>query len=44
MGSADVDAWLATTQNPKKDVIVAVRSVLVSDERIESAGVLHQVL
>jgi len=37
MRSADVDTWLATTRNPKKDVIVAVRSVMLSDERIEEA-------
>jgi hypothetical protein len=35
MSTADVDAWLATTRNPKKDVIVAVRAVVMSDERIE---------
>lgn len=37
MSAADVDAWLATTTNPNKDVIVAVRAVVVSDERIEEA-------
>ena len=34
MGSSDVDAWLETTSNPKKDVIIAVRAVILSDERI----------
>jgi hypothetical protein len=37
MSSADVDAWLATTSNPKRDVIAAVRSVVTTDERIEEA-------
>ncbi len=37
MSAADVDAWLATTRNPTKDVIVAVRAVVMSDERIEEA-------
>lgn len=37
MSAADVDAWLATTRNPKKDVIVAVRAVVMSDERIDEA-------
>jgi hypothetical protein len=35
MSTADVDAWLATTRNPKKDVIAAVRALVMSDERIE---------
>lgn len=35
MSSADVDAWLAATGNPQKDVIAAVRAVVMSDERIE---------
>jgi hypothetical protein len=37
MSAADVDAWLATTGNPNKDVIAAVRDVVMSDERIEEA-------
>lgn len=37
MSSADVDAWLATTRNPKRAVIAAVRTVVMSDERIEEA-------
>ncbi len=37
MRSADVDAWLAATRNPKKDVIVAVRAVVMSDDRIAEA-------
>jgi Domain of unknown function (DU1801) len=34
MRSHDVDAWLETTSNPKRDVIAAVRLVVLSDERI----------
>lgn len=37
MSTADVDAWLATTQNPKRDVIAAVRAVVMTDERIDEA-------
>lgn len=37
MSTAEVDEWLATTANPKRDVIAAVRSVVMSDERIEEA-------
>jgi hypothetical protein len=37
MSTADVDAWLAATRNPKRDVIAAVRAVVMSDERIEEA-------
>jgi hypothetical protein len=37
MSTADVDAWLATTHNPKRDVIAAVRAVVMSDERIDEA-------
>ena len=37
MTSADVDAWLATTRNPKKNVIAAVRGVVMSDERLDEA-------
>jgi hypothetical protein len=37
MSTDDVDAWLATTRNPKKDVIAAVREVVMSDERIDEA-------
>jgi Domain of unknown function (DU1801) len=37
MSTADVDAWLATTRNPKRDVIAAVRAVVMSDERIDEA-------
>jgi hypothetical protein len=37
MSTANVDAWLAVTQNPKRDVIAAVRRVVMSDERIEEA-------
>lgn len=37
MSTADVDVWLENTTNPKKDVIAAVRSVVLSDERIEEA-------
>jgi Domain of unknown function (DU1801) len=37
MCTADVDAWLATTGNPNKDIIAAVRAVVMSDERIDEA-------
>jgi hypothetical protein len=37
MSTADVDAWLAATLNPKRDVIAAVRDVVMSDERIDEA-------
>jgi hypothetical protein len=37
MTTADVDAWLATTTNPKRLVIAAVRDVVMTDERIEEA-------
>jgi len=37
MSTADVDAWLATTGNPKREVIAAVRAVVMSDERIDEA-------
>jgi Domain of unknown function (DU1801) len=37
VSGADVDAWLAETKNPKKDVIIAVRAVITSDERISEA-------
>jgi Domain of unknown function (DU1801) len=37
VSGADVDAWLAETGNPKKDVIIAVRAVITSDERISEA-------
>jgi hypothetical protein len=37
MSTADVDAWLAATTNPKRDVIVAVRAVVMTDERIDEA-------
>jgi hypothetical protein len=37
MSSAEVEAWLATTRNPKRDVIAAVRAVVMSDERIDEA-------
>ncbi len=37
MSASDVDAWLAETSNPKKDVIAAVRSVIMTDDRIEEA-------
>ncbi len=37
MSSKDVDAWLAATANPKKDVIAAVRAVVLTDERIGEA-------
>jgi hypothetical protein len=29
-----VDEWLATTTNPKKDVIASVRAVIMHDDRI----------
>lgn len=32
-----VDAWLASTKNPKKQVIAAVRAVVLTDERIDEA-------
>ena len=32
-----LEAWLAATQNPKRDVIAAVRAVVMSDERIDEA-------
>jgi hypothetical protein len=37
VGSQDVDGWLETTSNPKRDVIAAVRVVVLSDERISEA-------
>ena len=37
VSTADVDDWLDRTTNPRKDVIAAVRSVVMSDERIEEA-------
>jgi hypothetical protein len=37
MAAADVDAWLATTRNPQRDVIAAVRAVVISDPRIDEA-------
>ena len=37
MSSSDVDAWLETTLNPKRDVIAAVRAIVMSDERITEA-------
>ena len=37
MSTADVDSWLAATRNPQRDVIAAVRAVVMSDERIEEA-------
>ena len=37
MSTADVDMWLAATRNPKKDVIAAVRAVVMSDDRIDEA-------
>jgi Domain of unknown function (DU1801) len=35
MSSPDVTAWLETTRNPKREVIAAVRDVVMSDGRIE---------
>ena len=35
--TSDVDAWLNQTANPKRDVIAAVRSVVMSDERMDEA-------
>ncbi len=37
MTTADVDAWMNQTTNPKRDVIAAVRAVVMSDGRIEEA-------
>jgi Domain of unknown function (DU1801) len=37
VSSADVERWLATTQNPKKDVIAAVRAVIIADDRVGEA-------
>jgi len=34
---SDVDDWLADTNNPNKDVIAAVRAVIMSDERVGEA-------
>jgi hypothetical protein len=34
MSSSEVDAWLETTLNPRREVISAVRAVVMSDERI----------
>ena len=33
----DVDAWFGETQNPKKQVLAAIRAVVTSDERISEA-------
>ena len=37
MSTTDVDTWLAETRNPKKDLIAAVRAVIMTDEQIEEA-------
>ncbi len=37
MSRAEVDAWLRATDNPKADVIAAVRAVVTSDARITEA-------
>ena len=37
MSTTDVDAWIAATRNPKRDVIATVRAVVMSDGRIEEA-------
>ena len=37
MTTSDVDAWLVRTANPKRDVIAAVRAVVMSDGRIVEA-------
>jgi hypothetical protein len=34
---SEVDDWLADTNNPNKDVIAAVRAVIMRDERIGEA-------
>jgi hypothetical protein len=34
VSSQKVQTWLETTSNPKKDVIAAVRDVILSDDRI----------
>jgi hypothetical protein len=37
MTTSDVDAWIAATSNPKKDVIVTVSALIMSNSRIEEA-------
>jgi hypothetical protein len=37
MTTAEVDAWLDQTTNPKRQVIAAVRAVVMSDERVVEA-------
>jgi Domain of unknown function (DU1801) len=37
MSTPDVDTWLSTTRNPKRDVIAAVRAIVMSDGRIDEA-------
>ncbi len=37
MSTRDVDTWMAQTNNPKRDVIAALRQVITSDDRIEEA-------
>ena len=34
MSASDVEHWLETTLNPRRDVIAAVRDVVMSDQRI----------
>lgn len=35
MSSSEVDAWIASSRNPKRDVISAVRGIVMSDVRID---------
>jgi hypothetical protein len=35
MSSSEVDAWLASSRNPKRDVMAAVRRIIMSDVRID---------
>jgi Domain of unknown function (DU1801) len=37
MNSGDVETWFATTANPHRHLIQAVREVIVSDDRISEA-------
>lgn len=37
VSTSDVDEWFAQTGNPKKNVIAAVRAVVMSDERVDEA-------
>lgn len=35
MSSSEVDAWFASSRNPKRDLTAAVRGIIMSDDRID---------